>query len=408
MNKGFWFPAGAVLGAVLASVIVFEIILRLFTPEPENLAKLKSSDNFLYENKPNAVFTNGSIGGEFKNEIHYNSYGFRDDEFSRDKKPGVYRIAVLGDSQEEALQVPLEQTWEKVMARDLSQSLGRPTETYSFGVSGYGIDQEWLTLTKKVWQFSPDMVILAFSPNDVGDTFKNNLVRLKDLRDNVEFFSSNKNRLVELRSGKLEVISASERAGGNFFGKSLRETYLYNLVVKAASGNQTAKRVVDKVRTKILGFPKDDRFFLSDAQLVQGPFEVEASRKNPPAEVLKTWQVIGAMLADMKRQADDHGAKFLVTVNIPSAQVDSSDWQVISQKYDLNDETAANYQINTVLFGIAQDLGIILYDPRLDAIEWFNTKGLLHFPKDKHFNANGNEFMGIKVAEFISANQLIK
>ena len=79
------------------------------------------------------------------------------------------------------------------------------------------------------------MVILAFSPNDVGDTFENHLVKLS--------------------KGKLEVISPKERAGGNFLGKILREAYLYHMIVRASSQSDLGKRVVGKIRTKVLGFP---------------------------------------------------------------------------------------------------------------------------------------------------------
>ena len=246
------------------------------------MAKLKFSSFFLYENKPNVVFPY-SISDEVTNEILINSYGFRDDEFSRQKAADVFRIAVLGDSQEEALQVPLFDTWQKVMARKLSEELekaagperprsasetalrrplARRVESYNFGVSGYGTDQEWLTLREKVWQFSPDMVILAFSPNDVGDTYKNKLVRIID--------------------GRIGVASAKERTGGNILGRLVRQTYTYHLVIKASRGNLAAKIIIDGLRTKILGFPSDARFFLSDAQLIQGPFEVIASQKIHP------------------------------------------------------------------------------------------------------------------------------
>jgi hypothetical protein len=123
----------------------------------------------------------------------------------------------------------------------------------------------------------------------------------------------------------LKVVSAKERAGGNILGKLVRQTYLYHLTLKASSRNGLVKGVVDKIRTKILGFPKDERFFLSDAQLVQGPFEVIASQKNPPNEVLETWKVVLALISDMKRQTDLHQAKFLITINIPGDQVKESD-----------------------------------------------------------------------------------
>lgn len=375
-----------VICAVLLAPVLFELFLRIATPPPQNLTKLKSSSLFIQENKPNAAFP--YRGPEFDNLISINSYGFRDDEFYPQKPAGVTRIAVLGDSQEEALQVKLEDTWQKVMARSLAKNLGKKIETYNFGVSGYGTDQQWLTLREKVWQFSPDMIILAFSPNDVGDTYKN--------------------KLVYLENGQIKVRTVGDRAGGNFLGRIARETYLYHTIVKAASQKQITKRIVDKIRTKFLGFPKEERFFMSDAQLVQGPFEVMASQKNPPQEVADTWKIIKALVLDIKKQTQTRGARFLITVNIPRTQVDEASWKQLIDLYKLSRENSSPYIINEVIAQIAREAAVDFYDGRLDAIKWKNNRGILHLPQDSHFNKNGNLFMGEKTAEFIIKNNLIK
>ncbi|MBI2327055.1 SGNH/GDSL hydrolase family protein [Candidatus Curtissbacteria bacterium] len=410
--------------ALLTALILLEILLRLFTPVPENLAKLQSSTLFLHENKPNAVFPY-SISDGVTVEIAINSDGFRDDQFTHDKASDVYRIAVLGDSQEEALQVELADTWQKVMARKLSRELAekasgpegpfsesetapsqRPTrrvESYNFGVSGYGTDQQWLTLREKVWQFQPDMVILAFSPNDVGDTYKNKLVKVESGSPRFAPAST----IVAGEAGKLKVVDPKDRMGGNWLGKLVRETYIYHLVVKASLGNQFFKKLVDDVRISILGFVKEERFFLSDAQLVQGPFEVVASQKNPPREVLDSWSLIKVILADMKRQANEHKAVFLLTINIPKAQVQAGDWDHLQKTYKLDPNSSSAFEINEVLSEAAKDLEINFYDPRLDGLEWKNQNGDLHFALDAHYSKNGNLFMGTKVAEFILNNKLI-
>jgi hypothetical protein len=109
----------------------------------------------------------------------------------------------------------------------------------------------------------------------------------------------------------------------------------------------------------------------------------------------------------MKRQTDEHNAKFLITVNIPRAQVEPYSWQVIKEQYQLTDEIASPYEINDVMGRIAKDAGIYFHDGRLEAIEWERRYGLLHFVKDGHFNKNGNLFMGTKVADFIVGNKII-
>src|SRR3989344_2706672 len=102
MKLGLKTKISVLIVASLFALVTFEIMLRLFSPKPENLAKLEQSTLFLHENKANAEFDYGSKGGEFYSRIKFNSYGFRDEEFNLSKNEAVFRIAILGDSQEEA------------------------------------------------------------------------------------------------------------------------------------------------------------------------------------------------------------------------------------------------------------------------------------------------------------------
>jgi hypothetical protein len=105
--------------------------------------------------------------------IRINSDGLRDREHAKQKPPGTLRIAVLGDSYAEALQVPLEKTFWAVMEDRLQQCAalkGQKVEAINFGVSGYGTALELITLRQKVWDYSPDIVLLAVTTgNDITD-----------------------------------------------------------------------------------------------------------------------------------------------------------------------------------------------------------------------------------------------
>lgn len=105
--------------------------------------------------------------------IKINSDGLRDVEHTIEKPRNVIRIAVLGDSYAEALQVPLEQTFWRTLQNELSACpvvQGRKIEVINFGVSGYGTAQELLTLQHHVWKYDPDIVLLAFlTGNDITD-----------------------------------------------------------------------------------------------------------------------------------------------------------------------------------------------------------------------------------------------
>jgi hypothetical protein len=112
-------------------------------------------------------------------EVRINRDGLRDEEHPSTKPVGELRIAVLGDSCVEALQVPLEKTFPALLERELarcpavSSGGGRKIETLNFGVSGYGTAQELLTLRHRVWKYDPDLVLLAFySGNDVRNNWR--------------------------------------------------------------------------------------------------------------------------------------------------------------------------------------------------------------------------------------------
>lgn len=102
-----------------------------------------------------------------------NSGGFRGPEVSVAKPDGVLRIAVLGDSFAEAMQVPYPECFSAVAERELGACTllaGRRVEVLDFGVSGYGMGQELLTRCDQVWRYLPDVVVLAFfSGNDISD-----------------------------------------------------------------------------------------------------------------------------------------------------------------------------------------------------------------------------------------------
>jgi hypothetical protein len=109
-------------------------------------------------------------GGSY---VRINSDGLRDREHAKAKPANTVRIAVLGDSFAEAMHVPMEQTFWYLLQQKLQACNafpGKQVEVINFGVSGYGTAQELMTLRQKVWDYSPDIVLLAFTTiNDVYD-----------------------------------------------------------------------------------------------------------------------------------------------------------------------------------------------------------------------------------------------
>src|SRR6266481_7555898 len=115
----------------------------------------------------------GHYQREGESDVRINSDGLRDREHAKTKPEDTVRIAVLGDSFSEAMHVPMEHTFWSLLERKLQECNafpGKQVEVINFGVSGYGTAQELMTLRQKVWDYSPDLVVLGVTThNDVSD-----------------------------------------------------------------------------------------------------------------------------------------------------------------------------------------------------------------------------------------------
>jgi GDSL-like Lipase/Acylhydrolase family len=114
---------------------------------------------------------------------YLSSVGLRDTEHPVAKAAGVYRIALLGDSATEGLQVSMPDTYGKALERLLNDSLSNKTyqignhkvsrfEVINFGCSSYSNGQELLQYRKDVLPYDVDAVVLLYNR---GDTVENTL-----------------------------------------------------------------------------------------------------------------------------------------------------------------------------------------------------------------------------------------
>jgi len=94
--------------------------------------------------------------------VAINAAGFRDGEFSVEKRSGVFRIIALGDSVTIGWQVRREKTYTEV----LEHSMAGRAEVYNMAVTGYNTIQEVETLRTKGLRFHPDLVIIGYVHND--------------------------------------------------------------------------------------------------------------------------------------------------------------------------------------------------------------------------------------------------
>ena len=106
--------------------------------------------------------------GCFQGEVSINRWGMRDRERSLEKPPGEFRIAMIGDSGVEAVQVKPDEVVNIRMENVLHDIGYNSVEVMNFAVEGIGTTQEFLLYKQKVRQFHPDLVLLMFTlGNDI-------------------------------------------------------------------------------------------------------------------------------------------------------------------------------------------------------------------------------------------------
>jgi len=166
-----------ILGGVLAAMLIAEAILRV-TP-------LGKTSFYTYDPELGWTLVPGAHGWLRDEGVAYlsvNRWGYRGPDWQLAKPPGTFRVAVLGDSMTEAQQVAEQDTFCAVIQRSLTDSAAlksagfKRAEVMNFGCDGYGTAQELIVLKRRVWKFSPDVIVLAvFLGNDV----RNNSVTLE-------------------------------------------------------------------------------------------------------------------------------------------------------------------------------------------------------------------------------------
>ncbi len=114
--------------------------------------------------------------------VRFNSLGMHDVERQFAKAKGTHRIAIVGDSLTESVQVDLPNTFCQKLEQRLNQERpDRRTEVLNLGVSSHNLSQVYLRTKKMAMKFAPDVVIwparvdslLQLAPNAHGGFFYN-------------------------------------------------------------------------------------------------------------------------------------------------------------------------------------------------------------------------------------------
>jgi hypothetical protein len=194
--------------------------------------------------------------------------------------------------------VPEDKTFTAVAGRllaDCPALKGKRVEAMNFGVDGYGTAQEMLTLQRKVWAYSPDIVVLAMF---LGNDIRNNSVALEPNRCR-PFYDSIHDQLkligpfVESRSFKLWCMA-------RFDYRDLRLLDLFRNaweIVAQASNGPTPEHPLERA--------------------------VNYSIYKPPANQAwqNAWHITEELVSAIHTDVEKHGAIFLAVTEDTGIQV---------------------------------------------------------------------------------------
>ena len=276
--------------------------------------------------------------------VHINSQGLRDREHALQKPPNTFRIAVLGDSYTEALQVPMEKDYSSVLERELTgcPSLhGQSVEVMNFGVNTFTTAQELLRLRERVWPYSPDLVVLAF---DTGNNvFKNSRALQKD--PSRPYFVEKDGGLA-LDDSFARVPGARARWLWNHFSSwSIKHSRLLQVV--AAGTNYMRYGNIDGLSPTGMGL---------SPVLYRDP-------DNPAWQ--DAWRVSEDLIAQMQQEVSARGSKFLLLTLSSSIQVDPSpaERQRLMQRVGITDLFYPDHRIQQ--FAVSRGIPVLTLAPYL-------------------------------------------
>jgi len=281
----------------------------------------------------------GTVAGETRQCVHINSHGFRDIERGYDKPANTFRIAVLGNSWTEALQVPLDKTYCSMLEHKLAEQScfpGKQIEALNLGVSGYSTAQELLLLREQVWKYHPDVVIVAFySARDIANNMRqfNNAV---DPGQSPYF----------IYRGQSLILDASFRTLPALQKRQIVMQNLRGFVTDHVLVLQAVNALVRYVRTQVGMAEVRERVQRSGGDSLEHSIYKEPS--SPPLK--EAWRVTEGLLLAIRDETKVHGAQFrIVTLaNRPQVIPDPAKRSEFMQELGVSDLSYADERIKAL------------------------------------------------------------
>ena len=392
-----------VLFGLLVALIVLEISIRvLLSFLPENLLPTygiyqKSYPVIGHKLLPNL---NGVWSREGFSRVKTNSMGWNDYERNVVKPLNTIRIAIVGDSFIEALQVDKSKAVGQITELWLEENcnnfdtLNPNFEVLSFGVSGWGTSQMYLAILNEVLLFDPDYILFAFFP---GNDIKNNIYEV-ELNPHKPYFEINDQGELFLSRAPLLDNSIKKYLYRFVRDRSILVQVMREPIVKIFASN---KNIVKEKNLK--SNIKDE--YQKKLELIEG----SSWGKNLDSKIVQdSWRLTEELLLKTSQDIKSHNSEMLILIVSRGEVVD------FERDYVL-EFWAKDQQIKNIFyseerienFGFKNDIPVISISREMSVFNWGKKFGTTKFHGfgdqlgHGHWNEKGHDFVGKVVGKEI-------
>ena len=330
-------------------------------------------------------------------KVEINSKGWNDFERQYNKPQDVVRVAIVGDSFIEALQVPKTdsvasklESWLDVNCKYKMDDIRY--EVLSFGASGWGTTQMHLAINNEIIQYDPDFVIMAFFP---GNDLKNNIYEL-ELNSNRPYFKIENGSLIQ--SSFPTINNSFKRSAYTF----LRDNFLMIQLIREPIVNifwEFSREEKIKESNSEGKSNYSDRLELIDRGTWGNDLDNEF--------VEYSWNLFELILLKTKEDLNDKNIEFITLVVSRGEVVDNRKNEVEQWAIKNNYSNIFYPEDRVENFGKKNDIPVIAISRMMTDLNWDLSKEITYFHGfdhnlgGGHWNQNGHSLTSSIIGEKI-------
>lgn len=384
--------------SITLTFLCLELCLRAYQSVLDKKYGRDNAEAFLHQydpirgwqNKPNSSAEFVNREGGIRNLVAINSKGLRDQELGYEKPAGTLRILLLDASAIAGFEVPQSDTVDTLLESLIAGK--QKAQVINGATRAYGTDQSLLFLMSEGVRYQPDIIIYVISELDLDD---NLVIHKRNRAYGKSYFQFKPDGTLELRGTPVpQKFTPNDRT---LMADPIAQQYADRVAgVSSNQGGSANTATAPTAAYRLAGFRKflyenSALYRIASKLLKASPLTRQWIQKmgltqetdipKPPELMNLEWKITAALLAEMKKIADQAKSKLAF--------------------YEFSNGFIPNANL-TRLDQVAQSLNVPLIRT-YDAFHAAQTsKNQPTFARDAHWNASGHRLAAEIIYDFLT------